>query len=103
MSAATQKYVQKYVQGRQSEVSAIRTRVDPAQVGRYIKFLDRQLNKTWTDTLFIMGDSYGMIAYPCLLPSIVCRSIDNDANNAATSRQTTKIMAIFKEKMGASN
>ena len=104
MSAATQKYVPP-VQGRQSEVSATRTRVDPAEVGRYIdlaiNFVDGQPDETWTDTFFILGDSYGMTACPCLLPSIVCRSIDDDAHNGA--RQTTKIMAIFNEKIGANN
>ena len=77
MYAATQKYVPP-VQGRQSEISATRTRVDPAKVGRYIDledFVDGQLDETWTDTFFIPGDSYGMTACPCLLLSIVSRSM----------------------------
>ena len=49
MSDATQKYVPP-VQGHQSEVLATRTRVDPAEVGRYIdlaiNFVDRQPDET---------------------------------------------------------
>ena len=103
MSAASQKYVPP-VQGHQSEVMATQTRVDPAEVCRYmdlaIDFMDGQLKETWTNTFFITGDSYGMTVCPCLLPSIVCRSIVEKAHNVATSRQTSEIMDIFKEKIG---
>ena len=79
----------------------------PREVGRYIDlaidFEVGQLDETWTNTFFIMSDSYGMTACPCLLPSIECRSIDNEAHNVSTSRQTTEIMDIFKQKMGAHN
>ena len=51
MSVATQKYVPP-IQGRQTEVSATRTWLDPAEVGRYIDlaigFVDGQLDETWT-------------------------------------------------------
>ena len=68
-----------------------------------IDFMDGRLEELWTNTFFIMGDSYGMKVCPCLLPSIVCRSIVEKAHNVATSRQTSKIMDIFKEKRGAHN
>ena len=49
LSATSKKYVPP-VHGRQSEVSAIRTRVDPAELGRYmdlvIDFVDWQPDDT---------------------------------------------------------
>ena len=92
MSAATQKYVPT---GSGSSIRGIGNTYagGTPEVGRYIDlaidFVNGQLNETWTDTFFITGDSYGMTACPCLLLSIVCRSIDDDAHNVATSRQTT--------------
>ena len=84
MAAASKKYVPP-VQGRQSEVAVIRTRVDPAKVCRYmdlaIDFVDGKLDDMWTNTFFIMGDSYGMTVCTCLLPSIVCRSIVDEPHS----------------------
>ena len=51
MSAASKKYVPP-VQGRQSEVSAIRMRVEATELDRYIDlavdFLDGQPNNMWS-------------------------------------------------------
>ena len=68
-----------------------------------VNYVDTQPAESWTDTFYMMNGSYDLTSCTCMLPTIVCRAMNEKQHNTAPSRQTRDMMTMFKTKMGEQN
>ena len=94
----------KPVPNRSIAITSISIRVweDPTNIDGHIQdavvYVD---DDEWVDCFELSDDTYEMTVCPCLYPSIVCRAMDDEADqDGATSWQVMEIITGFKASMG---
>ena len=98
------------VNGRTTPVGPERVRgwSEPDTVSELVDRADNYVDSvgadTWIDCFQLNGDTYEVNVCDCFLPTIVCRSMEEEeAHSRAPSKSTNSMIESLKASMGADN